>query len=139
MSGGAKLNDVMQQLGLTTMQLLGERDGISFYAARNPDGHFCFAIASPLARGLGCRLDNEFPSDQDPLIDIFTSPEQIAGFAADDVANVAVLDQSGGTIATIPVAGNTYALTTPPAGGTELEALDANGNVIAEHAIQPKP
>ena len=87
-----QLNAAMQQLGLTTMQLLGTEQGISFYAARNPDGHFCFAVASPAATGIGCRLDNEFPSAQDPLIDIFSTPKQIAGFAADDVADVVLLE-----------------------------------------------
>ena len=134
-----QLNAAMQQLGLTTMQLLGTEQGISFYAARNPDGHFCFAVASPAATGIGCRLDNEFPSAQDPLIDIFSTPKQIAGFAADDVADVVLLDSSGNTLATIPVTGNIYALANPPAGGSEIEAVDANGNVITSHSIPQTP
>jgi hypothetical protein len=134
-----KLAAALQQLGLTTMQLLGQRGDIDFYAARNPAGHFCFALSSPLARGVGCRLDNDFPSAQDPLIDIFTTPEQIAGFASDDVASVALLDESGATIATIPVTDNIYALPDPPAGGTEVEALDGNGDIITSHMIPEKP
>ena len=129
----------MEQLGLTTMQLLGTEQGISFYAARNPDGHFCFAVASPAATGVGCRLDNEFPSAQDPLIDIFSTPKQIAGFAADDVADVVVPNSSGNTLATIPVSGNIYALANPPAGGSEIEAVDGNGNVITSHSIAQTP
>ncbi len=125
----------MQQLGLTTMQLLGERDGIGFYAARNPKGDFCFAISSTIAKGVGCRLDNEFPSARDPLIDMFSSPLQISGFAADEVSEVAVVDSSGDTLATIPVSGNIYALPDPPAGAYEVEALDANGDVLASHGI----
>jgi hypothetical protein len=135
-SSDPDLYAAMQQLRLTTMQLLGERDGISFYAARNPAGHFCFAVSSSLARGVGCRLDDEFPSMQDPLIDMFSSPEQIAGFAADGVADVVLLDSSGDALATIPVSDNIYALTDPPAGGAVVEALDANGDVIASHSIR---
>ena len=134
-----QLNDAMQQLGLATMQLLGTEQGISFYAARNPDGHFCFAVASSAATGVGCRLDKAFPSPQDPLIDIFSTPKQIAGFAADDVADVVLLDSNGNTLATIPVTGNIYALADPPAGGSEIEALDANGNVITSHSIPQTP
>jgi len=134
-----RLNEAMQQLGLTTMQLLGDRDGISFYAARNPAGHFCFAIASQVAKGVGCRLDDEFPSTQDPLIDIFSSPAHIAGFAADSVAAVALVDAGGNVLTTIPVTGNIYALVVPPAGGTEVEALDANGEVISSHSLQATP
>jgi hypothetical protein len=125
----------MQQMGLTTMQFLGERDGIGFYAARNPEGHFCFAISSPGPRGVGCRLDNVFPSIQDPLID-WSSPGQIEGFAADDVTEIAVLDAGGDTLATIPVSGNIYALTDPPAGAVSIEALGAGGNVIATRSLQ---
>jgi hypothetical protein len=138
-SSDPKLNEAMQQMGLSTMQLLGQRDGISFYAARNPDGHFCFAIASPDATGVGCRLDNEFPSAQDPLIDMFSTPQQIAGFAADNVAELVLLDANGDPIATVPVTGNIYALADPPSGATEVEALDANGNVITSHAIPETP
>ena len=141
LSSYPELNAAMQQLGLSTMQLLGVRDGISFYAARNPAGHFCFAFASPggPGTGVGCRLDNAFPSPQDPLIDMFSTPQRLAGFADDDVAEIALLDADGYTIATVPVSGNIYALTDPPAGGTQVEALDANGNVIASHSIPQKP
>jgi hypothetical protein len=134
-----ELNAAMQQLGLTTMQLLGTEQGISFYAARNPAGHFCFAIAGPGATGLGCRLDNDFPSAQDPLIDMFSTPSHIEGFAADDVSEIVLLDSSGNTLATIPVTGNIYALANPPAGGSEIEALDASGNVITSHSIPQTP
>jgi hypothetical protein len=134
-----ELNAAMQHLGLTTMQLLGTEQGISFYAARNPAGHFCFAIASLGATGVGCRLDNEFPSTQDPLIDIFSTPRQIAGFAADNVAEIGLLGSSGNTLETIPVTGNIYALSSPPAGVSEVEALDANGNVITSHSIPETP
>jgi hypothetical protein len=133
------LYGAMHQLGLSTMQLLGQREGFSFYAARDPQGQFCFAVDGPATRGIGCRLDDAFPSDQDPLIDLFSTPQHIAGFAADDVADIALLDASGDTIATIPVSGNIYALADPPPGGTEVEALDASGNVIASHNIPQGP
>lgn len=134
-SNDPDLYAAIQHVGLTTMQFLGARDDVSFYAARNPEGHFCFAISSAVAKGVGCRLDNAFPSTQDPLIDMFSSPLQIAGFADDDVSTIAVLDSSGNTLATIPVNGNIYALADPPAGAAEIEALDAGGNVVVEHSI----
>jgi hypothetical protein len=38
-----------------------------------------------------------------------------------------------------PVSGNIYALADPHCGGTQVEALDANGNVIATHGIPGGP
>ncbi len=132
-SGYPKLSAAMHELGLTTMQLLGKRDKISFYAARNPAGHFCFAVASARAIGIGCFLHNEFPSPQQPLIDLFSGPKQISGFASDRVAEVALLDSRGETVATIPPSHNIYALSSPPADATAIEALDASGHVLYRH------
>jgi hypothetical protein len=45
LSHDTKLEQAMQELGFpSTLQLLGTRNGISFYAARRPDGDYCFAI-----------------------------------------------------------------------------------------------
>ena len=135
----SRLNEALQQFGLSTLQLLGVRDGISFYAARNPDGHFCFAIDSGVSKGVGCSLLDNFPSPQHPLIDIFSGQAHVAGFAADGVADVALIDSSGATLATIPVTDNIYALDNPPAGSIGVEALDANGNVLYTHDFGTAP
>ena len=139
LSSASALNEALQQFGLSTLQLLGVRDGISFYAARNPDGHFCFAIDSGVSKGVGCSLLDNFPSPQHPIIDIFSGPAHVAGFAADGVAAIAVVDSSGATLATIPVSDNIYALDNPPAGGIGVEALDAGGNVLYTHQFGTAP
>jgi hypothetical protein len=45
LSKDTSLARAMQALGFpTTLQLLGTRDGISFYAVQKPGGQFCFAV-----------------------------------------------------------------------------------------------
>lgn len=97
------------------------------------------ASASPLATGIGCFLHNEFPSPHHPLIDMFSGPKQVSGFASDRVAEVALLNSMGRTVATIPVSRNIYVLLNPPADATTLEARDASGNVLYRHSFPRRP
>jgi hypothetical protein len=128
-----------QQLDFpATMQLLGTRDGASFYAARNAAGQICFALATSDRRSFGCRTDSGFPSQQYPVI-AFPPFDHLAGIAADGVATVAYLDASGNTIASAPVTDNLYAssATIPEGGVASIEALDAQGRVISDSKLSP--
>ena len=136
------LNDAMEELGFpTTLQLLGQRDGISFYAARKADGSFCFAVDSGRGKGVGCDLSLRFPSPARPIIDFsrFSGGVRLAGFAADGVSRVALVDPAGATIVSAPVIGNIYAAPNPGSGAVGVEALDAEGNVVYARSFHEEP
>jgi hypothetical protein len=131
------LNEALRELNFpATLQLLDRRDGISFYAARRPDGILCFAVDSDTGKGVGCDLGSPagaiFPSPERPIIDFsrFSNGARLAGFAADGVATVALLDAAGATLASAPVVDNVYADANPPAGAVGVEALDTHGTVV---------
>jgi hypothetical protein len=127
------LNEAMQQLAFpSSMHLLGTDNGVRFYAARRADGDYCFAIESNVAKGVGCDLNGTFPSPARPVM-VFPPLVQFAGFAADGVATVAGIDASGKTVVSAPVSENVFASTVagPFPSVVALEALDANGNVLA--------
>jgi hypothetical protein len=130
------LGKAMEQLAFpSAMHLLGERNGVNFYAARRADGDYCFAIESTVAKGVGCDLNGTFPSPARPVM-VFPPLIQFAGFAADGVATVAGIDASGNTVISAPVSQNLFASTTPGPfpSVVEIEALDRNGTVLAtEH------
>jgi hypothetical protein len=147
------LNEAMAELGFpSTLQLIATRDGIAFYAARRGDGHVCFAVdaapGGPAAKGVGCDLGNPslpgtpaFPSPARPIIDYsqFTGGRHLAGFAADGVSTVNLLDATGNVIASAAVSGNVYADANPPAGGAGVEALDSQGAVVYKRSFDQAP
>jgi hypothetical protein len=127
------LDEAMQQLAFpSAMHLLGTKNGVSFYAARRPDGDYCFAIESTVAKGVGCDLNGTFPSSARPIM-VFPPLIQFAGFAADGVASVVGIDAFGNTVVSAPVSENLFASTTrgPFPSVVAIEALDKNGNVLA--------
>jgi hypothetical protein len=134
LSRDTKMNEAMQELGFpTTLHLLGTRNGIDFYAARRPDGDYCFAIEVGAQQGgVGCDLNGTFPSPQRPVF-VFPPLMHFAGFAADGVATVAGLDAGGNTVISAPVSGNLFASPEPGPFDSvvSIEALDARGNVLA--------
>jgi hypothetical protein len=126
----------LRELGFpSTLQLLGTRDGIDFYAAQRPGGQFCFAVVSSsdgpprAASDVGC--DGAFPSRGDP-VSVSWVGGRLAGFAADGVASVEVLDASGATLATAGVRDNLFVGgSAAPTGAVTIRSLDANGNVVS--------
>src|SRR5262249_11385975 len=65
--GETKLDAAMQELEVGgTMQSLGTLNGVAFYATRNADGDFCFALVrvdGQFGKGFGCDLNaDNFPS-----------------------------------------------------------------------------
>jgi hypothetical protein len=138
------LNQALRELAVpSTLQLLATRDAITFYAARRPDGVVCFAVDSGGGKGVGCDLGSpsgvRFPSPERPIIDFSRDGTELAGFAADGVANVALVDPTGATLAATPVIDNVYADANPPAGGVAVEALDAHGAVIYRRTFGQAP
>lgn len=140
--GETKLDAAMQELKVGgTMQSLGTLNGVAFYATRNTDGDFCFAMVrvdGQFGKGFGCDLNAVgFPS---PTVQALTFPEltRLQGVAADGVATVQALDASGNVLDSTPVEDNLFASTTDLTAGsaTAIRTLDANGNVTA---TQPLP
>jgi hypothetical protein len=139
LSKDTSLAKAMKEFGFpSTLQLLGTRDGISFYAVQKPGGQFCFAVtdasmptgAQRAASDVGC--DGAFPSPEDP-VSVSWVGGRFAGFAADGVASVVVVDASGATIATAEVRDNLFVggSVKPPTGEIAVESRDANGNVLS--------
>jgi hypothetical protein len=132
------------------MQLLGTRGGVTFYATRNAEGAFCFAIdgggsdVTPTSpRGVGCAPVGFFPSADRPIMGFpvigpgGATPQHspflhfLAGFAADGVARVELIDANGGTIVSAPVSDNLYAATDiPQVAVAAIVAYDAEGHVV---------
>jgi hypothetical protein len=138
------LNDALQELAVPpTLRLLAQRGGIGFYAARRPDGVVCFAVDSERGKAVGCDFGSptgaRFPSAQRPIIDFSRIGGRLAGFAADGVASVALVDAAAATIATAPVIDNVYANADVAPGGVGVQALDAQGTVVYRHAFGEAP
>jgi hypothetical protein len=147
------LNQAMGELGFpSTLQLIATRGGISFYAARRADGRVCVAIdlapGSVDRKAVGCDLGNPslpgtpaFPSPERPILDFsrFSNGARFAGFAADGIATVRLLDAAGNVIASARVSDNAYAEADPPAGGAAVEALDGQGNVVYTRSFDEAP
>jgi hypothetical protein len=136
--GESQLDQALQDMHVgSTMQLLGTLNGVRFYAARNPDGHFCLAIdhVDEFGKGVFCDLNaDNFPSAD---VQALTFPRTLQGVAADGVAKVAFLDAAGNVIDSAPVTDNLFASDTVVAFGEAayLETLDANGNVTSKRPL----
>lgn len=138
----SSLTQAMEELGFPSrLQLLTERDGIEFYAARRASGDFCFAIELDGRKAVGCDLTSSFPSPERPIIDFsrFSNGARIAGFAADGVATVALVDGSGRRIASAPVIDNVYAGSGAAPDAVGVEALDAQGEVVYTRLFHQAP
>jgi hypothetical protein len=136
LSRDTSLAMAMQEFGFpTTLQLLGDRDGMNFYAAQKAGG-YCFAVlqaSTPAgsqrpASDVGC--DGAFPSAQVP-VSLFPVAGRFAGFAADGVATVVLTNTSGATLAAAEVSNNLFVGGAMPSGPIVVKALDAEGHVLA--------
>ena len=138
----SSLNQAMQELDFPSrLQLLTERDGVTFYAARRANGEFCFAIELDGRRAVGCNLSPAFPSRERPIVDFsrFSRGARVVGFAADGVSSVALVNASGATVASAPVIDNVYAASNDAAGAVGVEALDPQGNVVYARSFDELP
>jgi hypothetical protein len=132
--------------GLRAVERIGAHGGLSFYRLDWDSGKTCYGVgveasAWPLG-SIKCTIaDPSFPSPEKPLLDIsiveITKHDptahyrRVAGFAADGVAEVALEDESGGTITRVPVVNNVYWMLAPPGRAAVVAALDSTGNVLA--------
>jgi hypothetical protein len=145
LSHDASLAQAMRQLGFpSTLQLLGTRDGIRFYAAQKRHG-YCLAVVASAAPAVsqrpasdaGCENGSDgFPSARNP-VSVFPVSGRFAGFAADGVASVALIDASGATLATAKVSDNLFIGGAMPTGPYAIVALDARGDTLA--SVQTRP
>ncbi len=131
--GSTKLEAAMQELKVSgTMQSLGTLNGVAFYATRNTDGDFCFAMVrvdGQLGKGFGCDLNaDNFPSANVKAL-TFPSFTRLQGVAADGVATVQALDANGNVLDSAPVENNVFASTTelPVGAAVAIRTLDAAG------------
>jgi hypothetical protein len=152
--GETKLDDAMQELRVSgTMQSLGALNGVAFYATRNADGNFCFAMVrvdGQFGKGFGCDLNADgFPSAKVQAL-TFPALTRLQGVAADGVATVQALDANGNVLDSTPVVNNLFASTTdvPAGAAAAIRTLDADGKVIATQQLpkaaqptngEPKP
>lgn len=139
--GETKLDDAIQELKVGgTMQSLGTLNGVGFYATRNADGDFCFAMVrvdGQFGKGFGCDLNaDNFPSADVQAL-TFPDPARLQGVAADGVATVQALDANGNVLDSTPVENNLFASTMEMPEGTAvaIRTLDADGNVIATQQL----
>ena len=140
--GETKLDAAMQELKVGgTMQSLGTLNGVAFYATRNADGNFCFAMVrvdGQFGKGFGCDLNaDNFPSAN---VQALTFPDftRLQGVAADGVATVQALDANGNVLDSTPVENNLFASTTelPAGAAAAIRTLDAGGNVTATEQLR---
>jgi len=135
----------MRELGFpSTLELLGTREGIRFYAAQKPLG-YCLAVVEAAkpegsqrrASDVGCENGGDaFPSARNP-VSVFPVGGRFAGFAADGVASVALVDGSGRTVASANVSQNLFVGGAMPMGDVTVVALDAQGDVLARVESRP--
>lgn len=123
------MNQAMVGLGFpSTLQDLGTVNGVTFWASRRTDGHYCFAIEKDGNRGgISCDPAGAFPSPATPVW-VFPPYDGVYGYAADGVAMVKGLDASGDTVVSVPVTSNIFA--SPEGNYTDVatvEAFDAQG------------
>jgi hypothetical protein len=132
LSHDSTMDDAMTGLGFpSSLQELGTVNGVTFYASRRADGHYCFLIKRDGGGGgVSCDLAGTFPSPATPVW-VFPPYAGLNGYAADGVASVKGLDGSGDVVVAVPVTNNLFAA---PAGDytgvASVEAFDARGDRV---------
>lgn len=143
--GETKLDAAIHELKVSgSMQSLGALNGVAFYATRNADGAFCFAMVrvdQQFGKGFGCDLNAaNFPS---PTVQALTFPAltRLQGIAADGVATVQALDANGTVLDSTPVENNLFAsaMELPAGAATAIRTLDANGKITATEQLPKTP
>jgi hypothetical protein len=134
------------------VSLLGVRAGFSFYTGTSASGQPCFLESNSTAPApeisfVAClgQGDGVFPSANEPIVDFsaywktLADPQLhvrwLAGFAADGVAQVGLVDGSG-QLTTTPVIGNVYASRdVPNTPITAIVALDSSGRTVWQRQL----
>ncbi|MGH2920925.1 MAG: hypothetical protein ACRDKU_02530 [Gaiellaceae bacterium] len=131
--------------GKGELRLLDEREGVMFFTAPALHGGLCFAVGPASTKRIsvlfcpGQEAAALFPSDDSPILDMsgkaFSNEGgviflQLVGFAADGIADVAVID-SNGTRHAAAVQRNVFARRMMPGESIQaIVALDASGKEV---------
>lgn len=118
--------------------LLGIRANRAFYRLTSKDGQTCFAVGSANSVGkpgsVGCwrRLNPLMDYSAVEIARGSSRPRllRIEGFAADGIASVQAIDESGRTVAEVQVTDNVYHLGAPSGFVSRLVARDSSGEVV---------
>jgi hypothetical protein len=137
------------------VELIAERNDLRFLRLARAEGGWCYATADRRFGDWGlteyaCQTDaNPFPSPEVPVINVgrfagTRDPElldyiQFAGFAADAVKRVGIIDKNDRVIPVADVVDNVYYAPTPPTGAKRMVALDEDGKVIWRSAGVQRP
>ncbi len=139
-------------IGADHIRLLATREGLRFYTAQSDKGQPCFLTSNDAFNArefnvVACLGDGSsaVPNDSKPLVDFSAAikrPQEslmriqrLAGFAADQIRKVGIIDE-GGSVHTVPVVANVYAtdvLEDTPA--RYIVAFDARGKEVYRHRL----
>lgn len=131
---------------------VGQDDGITFYAAKSADGHYCVGIGfavTPSIDALTCGPAIDDLMKGNLAVEDFssiaasggtTTVTRLAGFANAPAVRVAVLDSEGQTLYSRPVVDGLYAASTlPPQPANAIVGLDASNDVIYRRPLISPP
>jgi hypothetical protein len=138
------------------VEVLAQREGLRFVRMARAEGGWCYGTADRRFGGwtltdYSCRTDaNPFPSPDFPVIHVgrhqvaTANPQLVeylafAGFAADGVRSVGIVDSSDRVTRVADVVDNAYYAATPPAPAKHLVAFDEDGDVIWRSPAVPQP
>lgn len=146
--------NVLVDLGALNIMLLREHNGVRYYRAKTAEGAHCYITGLALSEKphfgiggcLGADSGSDFPSPKSPILDYsvkrftpdLTSSKvvRLAGFAADGVTRVGIVDGKG-NLHTTPVIDNVYGADHIPAEEhVALVALDSTGNRLYTHPLR---
>jgi hypothetical protein len=152
----ASKQDELAAIGGTAIRRIAERDGRAYFVIDKSDGSHCFAVgdvgAADLFGAIACQRSPSFPSPEQPILDmsVFHGTMQqgmptlwrLEGFAADGVANVAVVTADGNLAAVTPVIDNVYVAqggALPDAPVREIVALAGDGTRLYSECLLAGP
>ncbi len=131
---------------------VGQENGITFYAAKSADGHFCVGIGfavTPSIDALTCGAAIDDLMRGNLAVEDFssiaasggtTTVTRLAGFANAPTVKIVVLDGNGQTLYTTPVVGGLYSATSlPQQPASTIVGLDASNNVIYRRPLVSPP
>jgi hypothetical protein len=138
----------LQIVGAISARRLALRNGRAFYRLARRDGSVCYSVnttgVDDRIGGTMCpHADSTFPSPSRPILDfsLFEATSHVRGdthlitgqgFAADGVASVALVDETGHVIARAPTSSNVYTLDVPEGDvATAVAAYDDDGTEVA--------
>lgn len=145
---GPNQQEELQIVGAMSARRLALRDGRAFYRLARRDGSVCYSVNATRVEdrigGTMCpHTASAFPSPARPILDfsLFEATSHVRGdtrvvngqgFAADGVASVALLDETGQMIARAPTSNNVYTLDVPDGDvATAVAAYDEHGAEVA--------